>query len=343
MKFDFFRGNECEQYLFYRVPQVLFTDDEFRYISSEAKLLYGFLLDRTALSAKNKWTDEDGKVYVYFTQDEAKEKLNIGTGKATKIFSELDEIGLIIRIRQGQGNPCKIYVMNFAKPLSRTQTSENQKSEKSKMEVLNSEKDNLRLTKSESLKQIKRKSRLPKNESQDLQKSEVLNSEKDSSRPPKIESQDFQKSECNNTENSHTENSHIYLSSFPAEGLRDGVVEYQQCIDDVKEQISYDSLLHQGIDKNYLDFIVSLIADVYINKSTENTYSINNVSISAERVIKRYSLLDDTHICYVTEKLIQSFKNQQIKNIRKYTISCLYNAPVMIDIDIDSQLAYKGD
>lgn len=342
MKFDFFRGNECEQYLFYRVPQVLFTDDEFRYISSEAKLLYGFLLDRTALSAKNKWTDEDGKVYVYFTQDEAKEKLNIGTGKATKIFSELDEIGLIIRIRQGQGNPCKIYVMNFAKPLSRTQTSENQKSEKSKMEVLNSEKDNLRLTKSESLKQIKRKSRLPKNGSQDLQKSEVLNSEKDSSRPPKIESQDFQKSECNNTENSHTENSHIYLSSFPAEGLR-GVVEYQQCIDDVKEQISYDSLLHQGIDKNYLDFIVSLIADVYINKNTENTYSINNVSISAERVIKRYSLLDDTHICYVTEKLIQSFKNQQIKNIRKYTISCLYNAPVMIDIDIDSQLAYKGD
>ncbi len=343
MKFDFFRGNECEQYLFYRVPQVLFTDDEFRYISSEAKLLYGFLLDRTALSAKNKWTDEDGKVYVYFTQDEAKEKLNIGTGKATKIFSELDEIGLIIRIRQGQGNPCKIYVMNFAKPLSRTQTSENQKSEKSKMEVLNSEKDNLRLTKNESLKQVKRKSRLPKNESQDLQKSEVKNFEKGHSRLPKSESQDFQKTECNNTENSHTENSHIYLSSFSADRLNDGVIEYQQCIDEVKEQISYDSLLHQGIDKNYLDFIVSLIADVYINKNTENTYSINNVSISAERVIKRYSLLDDTHICYVTEKLIQSFKNQQIKNIRKYTISCLYNAPVMIDIDIDSQLAYKGD
>lgn len=142
MKFDFFRGNECEQYLFYRVPQVLFTDDEFRYISSEAKLLYGFLLDRTALSAKNKWTDEDGKVYVYFTQDEAKEKLNIGTGKATKIFSELDEIGLIIRIRQGQGNPCKIYVMNFAKPLSQAQTSENQKSEKNKNEYTYTTADN---------------------------------------------------------------------------------------------------------------------------------------------------------------------------------------------------------
>ena len=187
MKFDFFRGNECEQYLFYRVPQVLFTDDEFRYISSEAKLLYGFLLDRTALSAKNKWTDEDGKVYGVFQRRRSRRSSTLEQARPTKIFSELDEIGLIIRIRQGQGNPCKIYVMNFAKPLSQAQTSENQKSEKSKMEVLNAKKDNLRLTKSESLKQIKRKSKLPKNESQDLQKSEVLNSEKDSSRPPKIE------------------------------------------------------------------------------------------------------------------------------------------------------------
>ena len=341
MKFDFFRGNECEQYLFYRVPQVLFTDDEFRFISSEAKLLYGFLLDRTALSAKNKWTDEDGKVYVYFTQDEAKEKLNIGTGKATKIFSELDEIGLIIRIRQGQGNPCKIYVMNFAKPLSQAQTSENQKSEKNKTKVLNSEKGNSRLAKSESLKQIKRKSRPLKNESLNLQKTEVLNFKKDNPRPPKNESQDLQKSECNNTENSHTENSQNNLSSI-SEGLNDGVVEYSQCVENIKEQISYDSLCFQGTEENYLDFIVGLIADVYINQNSGDMFNINNISISSVRVAKRFSLLDDTHITYVIGKLKQAFKSQQIKNIRKYTISCLYNAPVMIDIDIDSQLAYEG-
>lgn len=279
---------------------------------------------------------------MFFTQDEAKEKLNIGTGKATKIFSELDEIGLIIRIRQGQGNPCKIYVMNFAKPLSQAQTSENQKSEKSKMEVLNSEKGNSRLTKSESLKQIKRKSRPPKNESLELQKVEVLNFQKDNSRPPKNENQDFQKSECNNTENSHTENSQNNLSSI-SEGLSDGVVEYSQCVENIKEQISYDSLYSQGTEENYLDFIVSLIADVYINQNSGDMFNINNISISSARVAKRFSLLDDTHITYVISKLKQAFKSQQIKNIRKYTISCLYNAPVIIDIDIDSQLAYKGD
>lgn len=210
------------------------------------------------------------------------------------------------------------------------------------MEVLNAKKDNLRLTKSESLKQIKRKSRLPKNESQDLQKSEVLNSEKDSSRPPKIESQDFQKSECNNTENSHTENSQNNLSSI-SEGLSDGIVEYSQCIENIKEQISYDSLYSQGTEENYLNFIISLIADVYINQNSGDMFNINNISVSSTRVAKRFSLLDDTHITYVISKLKQAFKSQQIKNIRKYTISCLYNAPVIIDIDIDSQLAYKGD
>ena len=50
--FDFFYGSDSEQYQFYRVPQVLFTDDRFKSISCEAKLLYGFLLDRTSLSKK---------------------------------------------------------------------------------------------------------------------------------------------------------------------------------------------------------------------------------------------------------------------------------------------------
>lgn len=122
MQFDFFKGNETEQYMFYRVPQVLFTDEQFNKISCEAKLLYGFLIDRTSLSVKNNWLDKSGNVFVYFTLEEAKEKLNIGTGKSVKIFDELERIGLIIRKKQGQGNPTKIYVMNFTKQISKTST-----------------------------------------------------------------------------------------------------------------------------------------------------------------------------------------------------------------------------
>ena len=116
--FDFFYGSDSEQYQFYRVPQVLFTDDRFKSISCEAKLLYGFLLYRTSLSKKSKWVDADGKTYVFYKQENAQESLNIGKDKAVKIFVELEKIGLIIRKKQGQGKPTKIYVMNFSKPIS---------------------------------------------------------------------------------------------------------------------------------------------------------------------------------------------------------------------------------
>ena len=120
--FDFFYGSDSEQYQFYRVPQVLFTDDRFKSISCEAKLLYGFLLDRTSLSKKSKWVDADGKAYVFYKQENAQESLNIGKDKAVKIFVELENIGLIIRKKQGQGKPTKIYVMNFSKPVSKSNT-----------------------------------------------------------------------------------------------------------------------------------------------------------------------------------------------------------------------------
>ena len=88
--FDFFYGNEAEQYQFYRVLQALFTDEKFSKISCESKLLYGFLLDRCGLSRKSKWCDEDGKLYVFFKQEEACEKLNIGKNKAVKAIPHKD-------------------------------------------------------------------------------------------------------------------------------------------------------------------------------------------------------------------------------------------------------------
>ena len=154
-EFENFYGNEAEQYAYYSVPKPFFTDSKFKYMSSDSKLLYSFLLDRASLSVKNNWIDDDGKVYVYFKLDELCERLNIGKEKAVKLFNELDRekggIGLIKRKKQGQGKPTKIYVMNFMKMMYKSsnsdvgsdyfQTSEKPKSEKytSKSEVKTSE------------------------------------------------------------------------------------------------------------------------------------------------------------------------------------------------------------
>ena len=90
IKFDYFRGMEAEQYTFYRIPKVLFTAECFRSLSCEAKVLYGLLLDRMGLSIKNRWFDEEDRVYIIFTVEELAELLNCGTQKVVRLLKELD-------------------------------------------------------------------------------------------------------------------------------------------------------------------------------------------------------------------------------------------------------------
>lgn len=116
VQFEYFRGMEAEQYSFYRVPKVLFTAECFKSLSCEAKVLYGLLLDRMSLSIKNRWFDEEDRVYIVFTVEEIAELLNCGTQKAVKLLKELDMekgIGLIEKRRLGLGKPNVIYVKNF--------------------------------------------------------------------------------------------------------------------------------------------------------------------------------------------------------------------------------------
>lgn len=114
MGFDYFYGQQADQFSFYRVPKVLFTQDRFWNISTDAKLLYGVLLDRMNLSARNGWLDEDGRVYIIFTIEDIKSHLGCAEKKAVKLLDELEKkCGLIERKRQGLGKPNLIYVKNF--------------------------------------------------------------------------------------------------------------------------------------------------------------------------------------------------------------------------------------
>ncbi len=115
---DYFYGDESEQFSYFRIPRLLITSPRFKGLSTDAKLLYGMLLDRMSLSAKNGWYDEQSRVYIYYTADEIRADMGCGNDKALKLLSELDTkkgVGLIERIKQGQGKPTKIYVKRFTK------------------------------------------------------------------------------------------------------------------------------------------------------------------------------------------------------------------------------------
>lgn len=115
MSYDYFYGQSGELFSYFRIPKALFQDHRFRQISTDARTLYGILLDRMSLSVKNHWLDEQSRVYIIFTTEEIMEALNCANQKACRLMLELEkDAGLIERKRQGLGKPSLIYVKNFA-------------------------------------------------------------------------------------------------------------------------------------------------------------------------------------------------------------------------------------
>lgn len=119
--YDYFYGPEGEQFSFIRVPKIFFENEAYRSMSAEAKILYGFLLDRVSVSLKNGWKDDQNRIFIICTIEEIMEKIGCGNKKAIQLLSELeDKIGLIERKRQGLGKPNLIYVKNFIRTVDNT-------------------------------------------------------------------------------------------------------------------------------------------------------------------------------------------------------------------------------
>ena len=127
---DYFYGQAGKLFSFYRIPKALFQEQRFQNLSTDAKTLYGILLDRMSLSVKNEWFDKQGRVFIIFTIEDVKRALCCADNKATKLLRELENFGLIERKRRGLGKPSLVYVKNFSSDLSneRVQNRENHES-----------------------------------------------------------------------------------------------------------------------------------------------------------------------------------------------------------------------
>ena len=121
MTLDYFYGQSGELFSYFRIPKALFQDSRFQQLSTDARTLYGILLDRMSLSAKNGWLDEQGRVYIIYTVREVQESLCCAEHKAVKLFRELEDIDLIKRKRRGLGRPSLIYVKDFSSGLPKAQ------------------------------------------------------------------------------------------------------------------------------------------------------------------------------------------------------------------------------
>lgn len=112
---DYFYRSEAGQFSFIKIPKQLVTGEDFSSLSISAKILYGVLLDRMAIASKNQWIDDEGRVYIQYQLSEIQEDMNISKRKAGECLNELQDIGLILKRKGGNGYPSRIYVKNFTK------------------------------------------------------------------------------------------------------------------------------------------------------------------------------------------------------------------------------------
>ena len=299
MNFDYYYGDESNQFAFYRIPRQLITGEAFKKLSTDAKLLYGLLLDRMGLSAKNGWYDDMGRVFIYYTLDEIQEDLNCGHEKAVRLLAELDTgkkgFGLIERVKQGQGRPTKIYVKRFT-----TRTIPPQPPAPQDIP------------------------RLPIFGSQDFGKAEVKSSEKQKSRLPVIGSADFRKSDTSYIESNQTDLSQLYPSIHPSATVPESRwIDRSECRREVQEAIEFP-LLCQQFGYEDVESVTELIVDTLC--STRPTFRIGGAEMPAEQVKGRLQMLDNGHLEYVFDCMRRN--TTEIRNIRAYLLTALYNAPV---------------
>ena len=217
IRFDYFRGMEADQYTFYRIPKMLFTAECFRDLSCEAKVLYGLLLDRMGLSVRNRWFDDENRVYIIFKVEEIMELMCCKSQKATKLMKELDTetgIGLIEKKRLGLGRPNVIYVKNFmVKEITESDGIQEQESvfsdeqgeegdqnsrilnienpEFPESKIQNFENQKSGISENENQEDSESKSRVLKIKNQRLRKSKFLNFRNQKSRILKIKNQEL--------------------------------------------------------------------------------------------------------------------------------------------------------
>jgi len=128
LRFDYFYGSEAEQFAFFRIPKALMTDPVYAGLSIEAKFLYGLLLDRMGMSRKNKWLDENDRVYIIYSINEISEALNISEKLVMKYMKELEEGHLLEKKKRGFGYPSLLYVRNFIdKPEGKVSPADDEK------------------------------------------------------------------------------------------------------------------------------------------------------------------------------------------------------------------------
>lgn len=342
MEFDYYYGSQAEQFSFYRLPKSLIKDKQFKRVSSDAKILYGIMLDRMSLSIKNHWVDGENRVYIIFTLEDVMNEFECSERKASYLMSELDTksgIGLIEKKRQGLGKPNLIYLKNFLVQKDYSYLSQDNDVQEATGEVLQIQSCKNMQEQSGKDVQIKTGTDMQVQSCKNLQVKSCKNEQVKSSTDMQVQSSTgLQNKSCNSLPPSYTNiNDTDYSNTNPInlscdesiQGRMDGMEEIRIYTEIVKENIDYDILLERSSigDRGYIDEIVELMVETICIK--RDYVKIAGADYPYQLVKGKLLKVDSSHIEYVLESLHNN--TTKVRNIKSYLLTSIYNAPSTID------------
>ena len=342
IQFDYFHGMEAEQYTFYRIPKILFTAECFKTISCEAKVLYGLLLDRMSLSIKNRWFDEEDRVYIIFTVEEIAELMNCGTQKAVRLLKELDSekgIGLVEKRRLGLGKPNVIYVKNFMVK----QPEKEEKEPEKPVNTQNCENHNSRVVKttiqecpkSQFKNDENHNSGMMKTTIQECAESQFKNDENHNSGIVKITTPECPKSQSNNTDINKTDYSEtdpIQSYQFCSAGeeclVSGDMMEKMEVYREIlRTNVDYAGFVQKG-EREDVDELIELMVEILMLPD-DSMVRIGGADKPVTVVKSRFLKLTYSHIEYVLFSLHRN--TSKVANIKAYLLTTLYNSSMTMN------------
>ncbi len=355
--YSYYYGEEAEQFNFFRLPKKLIRDRRFKSISSDAKILYGVLLDRMSLSMRCGWVDEENRVYIIYTIKDIMEEFECGEKTAIKFLGELGKAGLVEKKRQGQGKPNLLYVKNFNAAIDVEESPGNAAGDS--MEKAGEKQDMISNTGQEGIPEYGSEGGVFEKTSQDstgglhpfqnctnVQVKNCTNVQaKNCTNVQAKNCKNVQVKNCTNvqpnkTEYTETEYKDIYThpSIYPSTGHSapehgrkgdDRGDRLRVAIDFFREKLSFDALLADCPERRpELDGILQILAETYC--TSRRTVRIGPEEIPADIVRQQLAKLDMPHIQYVLESLKRC--SEPIKNVRAYLLTCLYNATLTMGL-----------
>ena len=344
-EFDYFYGIEADQFTFYRIPRILVKDDRFRNLSSDAKLLYGLLLDRMSLSMRNGWVDEKNRTYIVYTIGHIAEDLNCSEDKAARVLTELDSkkgIGLVERVRRGLGKPDIIYVKNFVGAVEKYPEEPKRKEKEPETPCDSTEPVNCGFKKPQICGTRNRKSAEQETVDMRLKKPQDCGTRNRADAPQETAECGPNNTNINNTEKNYTDSSHIILSWAGKTSLKEKLAQNGKTTDRmdetdemeklsalIKKNIEYEAhMKYDGpCERQLYEEMYQLIWETVCLK--KGTVRIDRQDYPHEVVKSRFLKLTGEHLEYVRERMDNTTTN--IGNMKSYLLTALYNAPLTMN------------